>query len=95
MREFLRERWLGTSGPGLVAMGEALSTEPDRVAALRETGLPVLVLHGEDDDAWSPAVQAQMARDLGATYEVVPRARHSPAVEDPETTAKALLRFWD
>ena len=92
---FLRTRWLASSGPGLVAMGDALRTEPDRVDALRATGLPLLVLHGEDDDAWSPALQADMAVRLGAAYEVVPQARHSPAVEAPESTAKALLGFWD
>ena len=72
----------------------AVLTDPagrERVAA---TGLPVLVVHGEDDDAWSPAVQADMAERLGAAYAVVPDAVHSPAVEQPEATAKALLAFF-
>lgn len=91
---FLRRRWLASSAPGLLAMADGLRTEPDHVADLRATGLPLLVLHGDEDDAWSPAVQAEMAARLGATYEVVPQARHSPAVENPEATAKALLAFW-
>lgn len=91
---FLRGRWLASSPTGLLAMADALTAEPDRVDALRATGLPVLVLHGADDDAWSPATQAEMAHRLGAAYEVVPGARHSPAVEAPEATADALLRFW-
>ncbi|HEU0103043.1 MAG TPA: alpha/beta fold hydrolase [Mycobacteriales bacterium] len=91
--EFLRQRWLASSPTGLMAMGDALRTEPDRVDALRATGLPVLVLHGADDDAWSPATQAEMAGRLGAAYAVVP-GRHSPAVEAPEATALTLLRFW-
>lgn len=95
VRQFLRRRWLTSSGPGLLAMADALRTEPDRVDALRATGLPLLVVHGEDDDAWSPALQAEMARRLDAAHEVVPQARHSPAVENPEATAKALLAFWD
>ena len=94
VRDFLRQRWLRSSPVGLVAMGEALRTEPDRVDALRATALPLLVLHGAEDDAWSPAEQAAMARRLGAAYEVVPGARHSPAVEAPPATAEALLRFW-
>ncbi len=94
VRAFLRGRWLASAGAGLVGMAHALRTEPDRVEALRATGVPVLVVHGEDDDAWSPAVQARMAERLGASYEVVPQARHSPAVEAPEATAKALLAFW-
>lgn len=94
VRAFLRRRWIASSAVGLVAMGQALCSEPDRVDALRDTGLPLLVVHGEDDDAWAPAVQADMARRLGAAYEVVAGARHSPAVEAPEATAKALLSFW-
>ena len=94
VRAFLRERWLASSPAGLLAMADALRTEPDRVDALRATALPVLVLHGEDDDAWSPQVQAQMAARLRAAYGVVPQARHSPAVENPEATAEALLAFW-
>ena len=94
VRVFLRERWLASAGAGLVGMAQALRTEPDRVEALRGTGIPVLVLHGEDDDAWPPEVQARMAEQLGAAYEVVPQARHSPAVEAPGATAKALLAFW-
>ncbi len=93
VRLFLRERWLRSSGPGLIGMAEALRSEPDRVDALRGTGLPLLVVHGVDDDAWDPAVQAEMALRLGAAYRVV-RGRHSPAVEDPEGTAAALLAFW-
>lgn len=94
VRAFLRRRWLASSPVGLMAMGDALRTEADRVDALHATGLPLLVLHGVDDDAWSPATQAEMARRLGATYRVVPGARHSPAVEAPEATASALLGFW-
>ena len=94
VRAFLRTRWLTSSPVGLMAMGEALRTEPDRVEELRATGVPVLVAHGEHDDAWSPQVQAEMAVRLGAAHEVVAGAVHSPAVEQPESTAKALLAFW-
>ena len=94
VRVFQRVRWLASSPVGLLAMGEAIATEPDRVDALRATGVPVLVAHGEADDAWSPALQADMAQRLGAAHEVVAGAVHSPAVEQPEATAKALLAFW-
>ena len=90
---FLRDRMLATSATSLIGMSHELEGEPDRVQQLRATGLPLLVLHGEDDDAWSPAVQADMAERLGAAYAVVPDAVHSPAVENPEATAKALLAF--
>jgi pimeloyl-ACP methyl ester carboxylesterase len=91
---FLRDRMLASSAPALIGMSRAIEAEPDRVEELRATGLPVLVVHGEDDDAWTPALQADMAERLGAAYAVVPDAVHSPAVEQPEATAKSLLAFF-
>ena len=55
----------------------------------------MLVLYGEDDNAWSPGTQEAMARRLGACRVCIPAAAHSPAVEAPATTAAALTRFWD
>jgi pimeloyl-ACP methyl ester carboxylesterase len=95
LQEFLRVRFLASSGPGLKGMGDALLTEPDRVDELRATGLPLLVCYGEDDDAWTPATQTAMAERLGARREVVPGAAHSPAVEEPQATVKALAAFWN
>ena len=94
-RRFLKDRLLRSSPTGLLAMADALTGEPDRVDDLRATGVPVLVLHGEHDDAWSPAEQQDMARRLGARHAVVPGAWHSPAAEDPVATAAALLAFYD
>ena len=91
---FLRDRMLASSARALLGMADSLVGEPDRVEQLRATGLPVLVLHGEDDDAWTPALQGEMAERLGAAYAVIPDAVHSPAVEQPEATAKALLAFF-
>jgi pimeloyl-ACP methyl ester carboxylesterase len=91
---FLRTRFLATDPVGLRVMGDALRTAEDRTAELAGTGLPVLVLHGEADDAWTPAVQAEMARRLGAAHAVIARAAHSPAVENPAATVRALLDFW-
>ncbi|MGY5882784.1 alpha/beta fold hydrolase [Modestobacter lacusdianchii] len=92
--EFLRRRFLANSAAGLRGMADAMLAEPDRVDELAATGVPVLVAHGVADDAWSPAVQAEMARRLGARHEVVPQAVHSPAIENPARTLQALLTFW-
>lgn len=94
VQAFLRKRFLANNGTGLKVMGEALLNTPDEVQRLRETGVPVLVAHGEHDDAWPVDVQASMARRLGASYVAVPDALHSPAAEAPESTAKVLLDFW-
>jgi pimeloyl-ACP methyl ester carboxylesterase len=68
--------------------------EPDRVAELAATGVPLLVAYGEADDAWLPHVQADMAVRLGARHEVIHNSIHSPAVENPPRTVEVLLDFW-
>jgi len=90
---FLRDRMLSSSARGLLGMADGLAHDPDRVDELRDSGVPVLVLHGADDDAWEPALQTEMAVRLGATHAVIEGAAHSPAVEQPDATADALLAF--
>jgi pimeloyl-ACP methyl ester carboxylesterase len=92
---FLRDRMLASSPHALLAMADALTGEPDRVDELAATGVPVMVLHGADDDAWLPDLQAAMARRLGAQHVVVRDAQHSPAVENASATAQALRGFYD
>jgi pimeloyl-ACP methyl ester carboxylesterase len=94
IKDFLRRRFLASPAAALLGMGTALTTAPDRVAELRDSGLPVLVACGENDDAWTPAEQAAMAERLGAPYLVFPRLGHSPAVEDETAVADALESFW-
>ena len=53
------------------------------------------MVYGEDDDAWDPAIQEDMALQLGAERVCIPGAAHSPAVEAPETTASTLTQFWN
>jgi pimeloyl-ACP methyl ester carboxylesterase len=93
-REFYARRFLRNSAAGLRGMADAMLTEPDRVAELAATGLPLLVAHGEADDAWLPHVQADMAQRLGARHEVINNSIHSPAVENPTRTLEVLLDFW-
>jgi pimeloyl-ACP methyl ester carboxylesterase len=104
---FLGERTHQTCPIGLIAMARYLLTCPDRtdeLAALTKPPgpadaprgpLPVLVIYGENDDAWPPAVQHRMARRLHAERSCIPGAAHSPAVEAPDTTARALTTFWN
>jgi pimeloyl-ACP methyl ester carboxylesterase len=92
---FLHERMMGNSPAGLMAMGQYLLACPDRTEELADLGgPPVLVLYGENDDAWRPAVQERMARRLSAQRVCIPGAGHSPPVEAPETTASTLTAFW-
>jgi pimeloyl-ACP methyl ester carboxylesterase len=92
---FLERRFVTGVPAMLQGMGDALRTEPDRVAELAAVAPRTLVVHGADDDAWLPAVQHEMAERLGAQYLVIPDAAHSPAVENPGPTAVALAEFWN
>jgi pimeloyl-ACP methyl ester carboxylesterase len=94
--DFLGTRLLSSSPTGLVAMAETLLTCPDRTPALaRLDAVPLMVLYGENDDAWDPAAQEDMAARLRAQRICIPAAAHSPAVEAPETTASTLTSFWN
>ena len=96
---FLRHRMFMNSTGGLLGMAHEVLSSADRVDQLakvtHDAGLPVLVLYGENDDAWEPQEQAAMAERLNARKVVIPGAAHSPAVEAPETTASALTAFWN
>jgi pimeloyl-ACP methyl ester carboxylesterase len=94
VREFLRRRFLASPSAALLGMGTALITAPDRVAELRASGIPTFVVHGDADDAWTPAEQREMATRLGSRYVELAGAGHSPAVDAPEATAAALEEFW-
>jgi pimeloyl-ACP methyl ester carboxylesterase len=94
--EFLRNRHLANCPTALVAMGNYLLSCPDRTAELaRVDGPPILVMYGENDDAWPPEVQDRMGRRLRAQRVCIPCAAHSPAIEAPETTASTLTSFWN
>jgi pimeloyl-ACP methyl ester carboxylesterase len=95
---FLRERTLRTCPVSLIVMARYLLDCPDRTAELSEVvaaGLPAAVVYGENDDAWPPAEQSQMADRLGADRTCIPGAAHSPAIEAPVTTATTLTEFWN
>lgn len=95
LRDFLRDRFVTTSPHALEMMGRTMLNEPDRVAELKDTGVPALVLYGSADNAWSPEAQSDMALRLGAREVVIDEAMHSPAIESPAVTAEALATFWD
>ena len=93
---FLGRRMLSNDPYGLILMARHMLTAADRTAELARLGqIPMLVIYGENDNAWSPAAQENMARRLGARRLCIPAAVHSPAVEAPATTAAALTQFWD
>lgn len=94
LRSFLRDRFVTQSVHALQHMGRAMLTEPDHVEQLRGTAMPTMVIYGRHDNAWSPEAQSDMALRLGAREVIIEGALHSPAIENPRDTARALVRFW-
>jgi pimeloyl-ACP methyl ester carboxylesterase len=92
---FLQERMLGNNPTGLVTMAADLLKAEDRTAELAARSIPTFVLYGEDDNAWPPALQQDMAARLNAERTCIPAAAHNPNVEAPATTAHALTTFWN
>lgn len=92
--EFLHHRWMTTMDAQLLTTGRQLLSETDRVAELAALQLPVLVLSGTSDYAWPVPWQDDMARRLAARRVVIPGGEHSPNVEAPAATARALVSFW-
>ncbi len=95
MREFWHAK-LSTMNPQWVTgTAESMADEPDRSAELTAAGIPSLVVHGKRDRrVWSVDAYADMARRLGAGHVIIPRASHSPNMEQPASVAAALLDFW-
>jgi len=95
MREFWHAK-LATMNPHFVAgAAHSMGEEHDRTKELIRAGIPALVVHGKRDKRlWSPHAYQDMAHKLNAGLVVIDKAAHSPNMEQPEPTAKALLDFW-
>lgn len=94
MKELLRGRFMKSSLAALQGTGWAAREEPDRVAELAATGVPVLVCTGAEDYGWPPEVQSDMAERLNAEQVIITGAEHSPMLEQPAATLAALHDFW-
>ena len=92
---FVEQRMLGNNPTGLVSMAAGLLAAQDRTGELAARSVPMFVLYGEDDNAWPPALQQDMAARLNAERTCIPAAAHNPNVEAPATTAHALTTFWN
>ncbi|MCH4160281.1 alpha/beta fold hydrolase [Bifidobacterium sp.] len=95
LQRFLRERSERTSTEQLLGAIDQLANVHDTTFEVKDTKLPVLVFHGEDDNwAWPQEWQHRMAKLIGARYEIIPDAAHCPNGENPVPTAALLDEFW-
>ncbi|MEO6473000.1 MAG: alpha/beta hydrolase [Aeromicrobium sp.] len=91
---FLAKRFAANYPESLKAMTQLLIDAPDHLDEVIALDILKWVGRGKNDDAWPHKVQARMAERLGVEIVVIPAAAHSPAIENTEATAEALLKFW-
>ena len=53
-----------------------------------------MVFGKRDRRVWTHDMYAEMACRLQAGHVIIPKASHSPNMEQPELLAEALLGFW-
>lgn len=92
---FLHARFVQTHPTALSVAAGQLQDDQDRVIDLRSRTMPLFVITGTGEDVWSADELVAMAEHLGAGCAVIADAGHSPAVDQPETTAAVLVQFWN
>lgn len=95
IEEYYLNRLMTTKHAQLLAGLDILHQQEDRTEELGETGLPLLISHGANDDAWPIAWQREMAEQLGADYWVIANAGHSAHADRTHVSAQLLATFWD
>ena len=90
----VKEMILAASARGIVDALAGLAARADSAATLREVRVPALVVCGAED-ALTPVADAEaMHRGIpGSTLQIIPRAGHLSALEDPSAFNAALARF--
>jgi pimeloyl-ACP methyl ester carboxylesterase len=83
-----------TSSQGMVAALMGMKTRPDSTPLLGEIKVPVLILHGADDQL-IPLSESELmhSRIKGSQMEVIANAGHLPNLEQPEEFNQAVIRF--
>ncbi|MBU6264974.1 MAG: alpha/beta hydrolase [Actinomycetales bacterium] len=95
IEQYYYDRLMSTNPVQLEAGINILIDQVDRTLELSRTGIPVLVSHGANDDAWPVEMQRVMAEQLGADYWVIANAGHSAHADRTHASAQLLATFWD
>lgn len=89
-----RDRFAALSADGLRHAIEACLGRESVHAKLGRIDVPTLVIAGENDHVFSPAMHAEMAQAIeGAQLVVIPGAGHHAATDAPEAFAIAVREF--
>jgi pimeloyl-ACP methyl ester carboxylesterase len=95
MREFWHAKLSEMNPRWVTGTAESMADEPDRSDELVAAGISSLVVFGKRDRrVWTHDAYAEMASRLRAGHVIIPKASHSPNMEQPGILAEALLEFW-
>ncbi|WIX85132.1 alpha/beta hydrolase [Amycolatopsis sp. DG1A-15b] len=73
----------------------ALRTRPDSLGLLRDSGVPALVIVGEEDRITPVAAASAIVEVMdGATLVVLPESGHLTPLEDPAGVVEAILSWY-
>ncbi|HEX6925311.1 MAG TPA: alpha/beta fold hydrolase [Longimicrobiaceae bacterium] len=95
LKQRWRERMAATSPRGVMAALRGMAARPDSGALLRQLGVPVLVIVGEEDGITPVEESRAIAQASGGRLEIIPGAGHMAAAEKPDAVAAALRSFLD
>ena len=81
---------------GIVANQQGMMLRPDSIPTLKTINVPALIVSGEEDTA-TPLAEAELMKQHlpNARLEVVPKAGHYAAFEQPEYVGRLLRSFVD
>jgi len=81
---------------GIVAVQRGMAARPDSIPTLKTINVPTLIVAGEEDTA-TPLPEAELMKKHipGSRLELVPRAGHYAAFEQPAYCGKLLRTFLD
>ena len=90
----VKEMILAAPARGVVDALAGLAARADSTPTLREIRVPTLVVCGEEDALTPPADSEALHKGVaGSALEIIPKAGHLSAMEDPAAFNAALLPF--
>jgi pimeloyl-ACP methyl ester carboxylesterase len=94
--EAARKLMAAISVQGIAASLQGMMARPDSTSTLKTIDVPTLIIAGEEDTLTPIAEAELMRRGIGGSrLEVVPKAGHYSALEQPEDTGRILRAFLD
>ncbi len=92
-QDFCDRKWDDLSHVMWASLARAIANQPDELDAMRAITMPVLVIVGEQDEAFREPARLTAAAIDGARLDVIPDAGHSPQFENPDAWFCALDGF--